>query len=417
MAPRRAPGGADAARTPVTECSYGSAARRCATGVRDYNAGDKAGRRPRPRIRGRPGPYARALEARTHVCRGRRRSPGRPEGLRVLLALADENADEAPDSPNAPVVASAFVALGTYFLDGIKNTYVRQPRAGRRAVLLRGLLFRRPERPVQPRPLYLTAPASRATSARPRAGSTSRPRRAMPRQALLGRMLVNGQGVPRERARGLMWLTLARESADPRKDQWIAELYDNAWASGATKTARSPWRRPLKPPRRSPARRAADVELRGRSRPDRSLQCQSNGQSLGALDVLSRPAPSRLTLRRNRSPNDQCPHRRASGARCVGLPFSRSLPEMLANPTMLPNRRHRFRTLFADCSIRAKAPRDVNRHSTVGLLRGLRSLLRDRRTHSTEGSEYIDPSNVHFGIYTISGENGDWELAEKTRDC
>src|SRR5918994_669991 len=39
--------------------------------------------------------------------------------------IADENPDESPDSPSAVVVSSAFVALGTYFLDGIKNTYVK----------------------------------------------------------------------------------------------------------------------------------------------------------------------------------------------------------------------------------------------------------------------------------------------------
>ena len=37
--------------------------------------------------------------------------------------IADENPDESPDSPNASVVSSAFVALGSYFLTGIKNTY------------------------------------------------------------------------------------------------------------------------------------------------------------------------------------------------------------------------------------------------------------------------------------------------------
>ena len=50
-------------------------------------------------------------------------------------------------------------------------------------------------------------------------------------QAMLGRLLFNGQGIGHQKARGLMWLTLARESADPVKDQWIAELYDNAFAA------------------------------------------------------------------------------------------------------------------------------------------------------------------------------------------
>ena len=37
-------------------------------------------------------------------------------------------------------------------------------------------------------------------------------------------------GVPRQRGLGLMWLTIAREGADPDKDHWIYDLYDKAFA-------------------------------------------------------------------------------------------------------------------------------------------------------------------------------------------
>ena len=67
--------------------------------------------------------------------------------------LADQHADESPDSPNAAVVSSAFVALGGYFLDGIKDTYVMaNPDARRGDVQLCGELFQRLERAVQSRP-------------------------------------------------------------------------------------------------------------------------------------------------------------------------------------------------------------------------------------------------------------------------
>jgi TPR repeat protein len=48
-------------------------------------------------------------------------------------------------------------------------------------------------------------------------------------QALLGRTLFRGEiGMPRQAARGLMWLTLARSNASP-SDAWIADLYDQAF--------------------------------------------------------------------------------------------------------------------------------------------------------------------------------------------
>lgn len=48
-------------------------------------------------------------------------------------------------------------------------------------------------------------------------------------QALLGHILFSGEGgVARQRARGLMWLSLARQKADRDKDKWIIDAYDAA---------------------------------------------------------------------------------------------------------------------------------------------------------------------------------------------
>jgi TPR repeat protein len=50
-------------------------------------------------------------------------------------------------------------------------------------------------------------------------------------QAMLGAMLFSGDHVPRQAARGLMWLTLAKDNAkDTAADDqaWIGRLYDSA---------------------------------------------------------------------------------------------------------------------------------------------------------------------------------------------
>jgi len=47
-------------------------------------------------------------------------------------------------------------------------------------------------------------------------------------QAVLGRMLFKGEFAPRQAARGLMWLALAKTNAGP-SDTWIGELYDSAY--------------------------------------------------------------------------------------------------------------------------------------------------------------------------------------------
>jgi uncharacterized protein len=51
-------------------------------------------------------------------------------------------------------------------------------------------------------------------------------------QALLGELLFNGDGLPAQRAVGLMWLTLAYENAGP-EESWIKESYNRAMASAS----------------------------------------------------------------------------------------------------------------------------------------------------------------------------------------
>ena len=51
-------------------------------------------------------------------------------------------------------------------------------------------------------------------------------------QAMLGQMLFNGDQLPRQAARGLMWLTLARDSA-AADEVWIKESYNKAIAKAS----------------------------------------------------------------------------------------------------------------------------------------------------------------------------------------
>jgi TPR repeat protein len=48
-------------------------------------------------------------------------------------------------------------------------------------------------------------------------------------QAMLGAMLFTGDHIPRQAARGLMWLTLAKDSADADQETWITKLYEGAF--------------------------------------------------------------------------------------------------------------------------------------------------------------------------------------------
>ncbi|HVL71856.1 MAG TPA: tetratricopeptide repeat protein [Beijerinckiaceae bacterium] len=215
--------------------SFGSVKDAIRSGVRDYNAGNKLG-------------AARALEyaatrgdvlALWKLGHMYAKGDGVPhddlKAFEYFSKIADEYADETPDSPNAGVVASAFVALGSYFLEGIAGSYVKANLARAHEMFhYAAAYYGDANAQYNLARMYLDG-----------TGVEKDPRQAARwfnlaaekgnyhAQAALGHLLVSGQGVPRQRALGLMWLTLARDAADPAKDDWVSKLYDSAFSNAA----------------------------------------------------------------------------------------------------------------------------------------------------------------------------------------
>jgi uncharacterized protein len=205
------------------------------SGVKDYNAGDKAGAVKALEYAAQQG---HAL-ARWKLGRMYADGDGVPQNdlkaFEYFSRIADENADESPESANARVVATAFVALGSYYLDGIANTYVKPNSARARDMF-------------QYAAMYFGDPDAQYNLARMNIdgqGGAKDPRQAIrwlslaadkghvPAQALLGHLLFAGEAGARQKARGLMWLTIARDAANPEHDAWILELHDKAFAEAA----------------------------------------------------------------------------------------------------------------------------------------------------------------------------------------
>ncbi len=219
---------------PVAEKNYRSAKDALKAGVREYNAGDKQG-------------AARALEyaagqghalALWKLGRMYAEGDGVPhddlKAFEFFSRIADASTDDGPDPQNATVTASAFTALGTYFLDGIKGTYV-SANAERAYDMFNyaASYYGDPNAQYNLARLYLDG---NGVEADPRQAARwfnlAAEKGHHPAQALLGDILVNGSGgVPVQRIRGLVWLSLAREGAEGRKDDWIVALYEKDWAS------------------------------------------------------------------------------------------------------------------------------------------------------------------------------------------
>lgn len=149
-----------------------------------------------------------------------------------------QNFDE--DSGNErdiSIVSNAFVALGVYDLSGIANTDVKpDPDRAMEMFKYAALNFGSADAQYNLARLYLdgtpTSPKDVRQAARWMALAADKNHKEA--QALLGHLLFNGfEGVARQRARGLMWLTLARDVAVEPKDGWIVDLYDKAMASAS----------------------------------------------------------------------------------------------------------------------------------------------------------------------------------------
>lgn len=218
----------------VPPAKYGSAREALRTGMRDYNAGDKLGAAAALEYAAGQGHTLALWKLGRMYADGDGVEHDDLKAFEYFSRLADQHADESPDSPNAMVVSSAFVALGTYFLDGIKDTYVTANPA--RAVEMfsyAASYFSDSNAQYNLARLYMEGTGvSRDARQAARWFNLAAEKGHHPSQALLGHMLMNGQGVPRQRAKGLMWLTLAREAATENgKDQWIESLYEEAFAA------------------------------------------------------------------------------------------------------------------------------------------------------------------------------------------
>lgn len=150
--------------------------------------------------------------------------------------IADENADAIPGTAGGRIVGSAFVALGGYFMDGIKGTYVK-PNADRAFDMFHyaASYFGDPDGQYNLARLYMNGQGTRRDQRQAaRWMKLAAEKGHVPARAVFGDMLVRGsEGVPRQVSQGLMWLSLARDAADPQREAWILERYDAAFAAAS----------------------------------------------------------------------------------------------------------------------------------------------------------------------------------------
>ena len=126
-------------------------------------------------------------------------------------------------------------ALGRYYLSGIPNSKIKADQERARDMFsYAASYFGNADAQYDLARLYLNTPdgSREAFTQGARWLRLSAEKGQHQAQALLGQMLFNGDRLPRQAARGLMWLTLARDSAGT-DETWIKEGYTRAFAKAS----------------------------------------------------------------------------------------------------------------------------------------------------------------------------------------
>ncbi len=149
--------------------------------------------------------------------------------------LVEDYDEDAPEQKNRGAISNAFVAVGVYSLTGIPGSVRPDPERARLLFQYAATTFGNPDAEYDLAHMYLVGAGGLAkdniTAARWLGLAAVKGH--TPSQALLGHLLFAGDGVPQQRARGLMWLQIARNSAESPRDDWVRDLCDRDLSAAA----------------------------------------------------------------------------------------------------------------------------------------------------------------------------------------
>jgi TPR repeat protein len=144
--------------------------------------------------------------------------------------LVDNHADDSLGTPQARFVANAFVALGGYYITGIANSTVKpDPRHARDLFAFAASYFGDGDAQYRLGRMLLEGQGGPKDAWQAvRWLKLAADKGHYQAQALLGMTLIKGQDIPRQAPRGLMYLTIARDTAP--QDKTVADLQAAAFA-------------------------------------------------------------------------------------------------------------------------------------------------------------------------------------------
>jgi TPR repeat protein len=153
--------------------------------------------------------------------------------FRYFQDLVENHSDDNLGTPQSRYVANAFVTLGGYYLTGIANSPIKaNPQRARDLFAYAASYFGDAAAQYRLGQMLLEGqggPKDPWQAARWL--KLSADKGYYQAQALLGDTLFKGHGIPRQAPRGLMYLTIARDTAP--QDKTIADLQARAFAAAS----------------------------------------------------------------------------------------------------------------------------------------------------------------------------------------
>jgi uncharacterized protein len=150
--------------------------------------------------------------------------------------LVESYNEDDLDSRDIGAMSNAFVAVGVYSLTGIPNSEIKpDPERALEMFQFAATSFGDPEAQYRLARMYLdgTAGLAKDNMRAARWLGLAADKGHHGAQALLGHLLFVGDGVPRQSARGLMWLTIANVSAKNPKEAWIHDLHAKDYSAAS----------------------------------------------------------------------------------------------------------------------------------------------------------------------------------------
>lgn len=195
-------------------------------GARQYYSGDKAAALGSLQYAAENGQPMAAWKLGEMYAKGDGVQEDDLKAFQYYSQIVREHGEDRPDAPDAPFVSSAFVALGSYYLNGIEGAVPKNEPRARQIFTHAASYFGDADAQYELGRMYQNSNSRMAV----RWYNLAALKGHVGAQARLGETLYSIGSSEKKKARGLMWMTVARDQASGSDASWVNSLHEQYFA-------------------------------------------------------------------------------------------------------------------------------------------------------------------------------------------